>query len=246
MSIALSTLPNGSAEIFHSIQGEGPKVGRPSTFVRLSECNLSCYWCDTPHTWRWNDKAPHEHDIIYSRTSQQIKLARTQVFEAIQAFNGKAVIFTGGEPLLQQKQLLPLIQQLKHASPHISIEFETNGTLMPSSELQALTDLFVVSPKLSNAKLEKSGIIEPAFSAFVALSQTSFKFVIAEPQDVDEVHALITAFNIAPQRIWLMPCGTHESQLDRTKSWLPQACLNAGFHYSDRLHIRLYGNKAGT
>ncbi|MGH3922689.1 MAG: 7-carboxy-7-deazaguanine synthase QueE, partial [Pseudonocardiaceae bacterium] len=62
MSAASSSLPRSAhtsrglliAEQFGpTFQGEGPSVGQQALFIRLSSCNLSCSWCDTPYTWDW-------------------------------------------------------------------------------------------------------------------------------------------------------------------------------------------------
>ena len=39
------------SELFYSIQGEGPTLGKPSVFIRLAGCNLECVWCDTKYSW---------------------------------------------------------------------------------------------------------------------------------------------------------------------------------------------------
>ena len=39
------------AEVFRSLQGEGPSLGTPSTFVRLQGCTVGCAWCDTRYSW---------------------------------------------------------------------------------------------------------------------------------------------------------------------------------------------------
>ena len=59
----LARLPDGSPEIFHTLQGEGASLGKPSVFIRSSLCNLHCQWCDTDYTWNWEGTPwTHERD----------------------------------------------------------------------------------------------------------------------------------------------------------------------------------------
>ena len=34
-------------EVFSSVQGEGPYIGYKQLFMRFSDCNLNCNYCDT-------------------------------------------------------------------------------------------------------------------------------------------------------------------------------------------------------
>tara|TARA_B100000963_G_scaffold3903_2_gene2996 strand:+ start:436 stop:1089 length:654 start_codon:yes stop_codon:yes gene_type:complete len=108
-------------EIFHSVQGEGFRAGIPHVFVRFGNCNLRCEWCDT-------DFLKHE------------RMTCRQILDKVVGFNCKNIIFTGGEPMLND--LWPLQRQLKSLGCHISIE--TNGTI-PIDE--GLIDWICVSPK---------------------------------------------------------------------------------------------------
>ncbi len=111
------------AEIFYSIQGEGPAMGRPAAFIRLAGCNLQCEGCDTVHgTWR--DLSPE--DIL-----EEIAKER--------------VVITGGEPTLQMVELSRLIDLLNDRGKEIHIE--TNGTNAPKDEDIKKLQCVVVSPK---------------------------------------------------------------------------------------------------
>ena len=117
-TLLLSRMADGKPEIFSSVQGEGVSAGVPSTFVRLATCNLRCAWCDTAYTWDWSR---------FDRVEQTMELPVEAVAEDVVARAPRNVVITGGEPLIQRRQLFLLISRLKAAG--LRIEIETNGTL---------------------------------------------------------------------------------------------------------------------
>ena len=150
--IVLAVDHHQNPEIFYSLQGEGPFIGRPSIFLRLSMCNLFCHWCDTAYTWNWiGSSFKHMNHVKYSIKEEQYYASITEILHKIRQFPCHNIVLTGGEPLLQQKQLIPLLQQLK--KQNYTIDIETNGTITPLSTVHQLISSYVVSPKLSNSKV---------------------------------------------------------------------------------------------
>ena len=107
-------------EIFHSVQGEGYHTGIPHVFVRFGNCNLRCEWCDTDFL---------KYDVMTT----------PELISQIKKFDCKRVIFTGGEPTLQD--LNTIGSELKKEGYHLSIE--TNGTKI----VDPIIDWICVSPK---------------------------------------------------------------------------------------------------
>jgi len=242
----------GKPEIFYSIQGEGKNMGVPSIFIRLSQCNLYCYWCDTDYTWNWNTLPfPHQNDLIpgyakYDKKTSTIRLSNEDIWTAITQYPCKHLIFTGGEPLVQKKQLVQLLQLIKQ-HPGYHIAFETNGTILPGNELDQLTDQYNVSIKLSSSHVTAEERIVPEAIRFFSKSEkANFKFVIDNPQDLEEVNELLQQFSIAPNRVYLMPQGTSAQALQARQLWLVEICKEYGYNYTDRLHIHIFGNKRGV
>ena len=93
-------------EIYKSVQGESSFAGRPCIFVRLAGCNLRCSWCDSEYTFTGGYKL--SEDEIVAEIS---KLAPVKLIE-----------FTGGEPLLQERELIPLMQRLLAQGYELMIE----------------------------------------------------------------------------------------------------------------------------
>ena len=93
-------------EIYKSVQGESSFAGRPCIFVRLAGCNLRCSWCDSEYTFTGGYKLS-EDEIV----SEIARLAPVKLVE-----------FTGGEPLLQERELVPLMQRLLTQGYELMIE----------------------------------------------------------------------------------------------------------------------------
>ncbi|MCB9662602.1 MAG: 7-carboxy-7-deazaguanine synthase QueE [Alphaproteobacteria bacterium] len=246
MTLRLAHQADGQPEIFLALQGEGPRLGRPSTFLRLSGCNLWCRWCDTPYTWRWDATHPHDDDRVFDRAVEEIVCTDDEVVARVLALGCPALVLTGGEPLLQQAALVPLLRRLRAADPRLTVDVETNGTVRPSHALLAEVQLLVVSPKLSNAGVPEAQRLRPALEDLAALPQAAFKFVVAGPDDLAEVRALLSRLDVPASRVWLMPQGRDGATLRARAGWLADLCRDEGFWFSDRLHVHLSGDARGT
>lgn len=244
MTLVLATDDSGGPEIFASLQGEGPSAGMPVAFVRLSRCNLACIWCDTAYTWHFEgDNRPHRDGETFDRKANQVTLEVADVAGRIAALGQNRLIITGGEPLLQGAALAELAEAL----PDMAIEIETNGTTTAPVRLDIRVDQYNVSPKLSHSGNDPElALIPERLDAYATDSRAFFKFVIASPEDVDEVMALHARYRFRPGHVFLMPEGTDSATLRGREQWLSELCLEHGFRMSDRLHIHLYGDERGT
>lgn len=234
-SLLVSRMADGRPEVFSSVQGEGASMGVPSTFLRLGVCNLQCSWCDTAYTWDWRK---------YDRAQQVMSLTVDEALTAVEAFGNRNVVITGGEPLIQRRQLLPLVAKLKAAGHRI--EIETNGTIAPG-ELAAVVDQFNVSPKLSGSGNEGLRRTLPlVLREFASHPGTYFKFVVSDPYDVDDAAAVAQLAGAAAERVILMPEGRSPEELAARNSWVVEACIARGWRFSTRLHVLLWGDKRGV
>lgn len=210
-----------------TIQGEGPHAGQRVGFLRFAGCNLSCSWCDTPYSWDWDR---------FDRDQESHPMTIAQIAEQINPMQVKRLIITGGEPLLQQRNI-PAIK----AATGCLIDIETNGTRRPLPETIDAVDLFNVSPKLSFASdPEERRIIEDAMEVFAVLSKVGraiFKFVCEKPEDFEEVRQIRDRFDIPNDAIWIMPEGYTQDQHLKHLRELATPIVNEGWNLSSRIHV---------
>lgn len=244
MPLTLATTTPGEPEIFASLQGEGASIGRPSTFLRLSRCNLACQWCDTAYTWRFaGDNRPHRDGLAFERHANQLTLPEEDVATRIAALSPDRLVITGGEPLLQGAALARLCALL----PGMHVEIETNGTVAPHPALDSLVQQFNVSPKLSHSgNAAELALIPERLRAWAADERAYFKFVVADDDDLAEVLELQRQYAIPGNRLFLMAEGRSTAELRARHGWLADVCLRHGLRFTDRLHIHLWGDTRGT
>ncbi len=96
-------------EIYKSIQGESSFTGLPCIFVRLAGCNLRCVWCDSEYTFSGGRKMSSDEIEAEVRKLAPVKL----------------VEITGGEPMLQERELLPFMERLLEQG--YTVLMETSG-----------------------------------------------------------------------------------------------------------------------
>jgi 7-carboxy-7-deazaguanine synthase len=221
------------AEIFYSIQGEGTLTGVPSVFVRTSGCNLRCAWCDTPYT-SWEPQG-EERDI-------------ESIAQEVERYGASHVVITGGEPMIA-----PQIDELTHRlKQHITIE--TAGTV----DAHVRCDLMSLSPKLANstphtreegrwaARHDRLRYQPEILKRLTQLYPHQLKFVITDPNDLTEVHAVVEAIGVSKSRVLLMPEGIDSAILADRSRWLVEICKREGYRFSPRLQLDLWGNRRGV
>ncbi len=94
-------------EIYKSLQGESTHAGLACVFVRLTGCNLRCVWCDSEYTFQGGRKMSSEE--VWNEVTRLSP-------------SGGLVEITGGEPMLQERELVPFMLQLLESKYQVLLE----------------------------------------------------------------------------------------------------------------------------
>jgi 7-carboxy-7-deazaguanine synthase len=162
-------------EIYKSLQGESTHAGLPCVFVRLTGCNLRCSWCDSEFSFHGGRRMPLE-DVL----SEVARLSP----------GGGLVEITGGEPMLQEREVIPLMEQLIDADYRVLLE--TSGERPLARVPKAVV-------KIVDVKCPQSG--EPNTFALENLEalrpHDELKFVLADRTDYEFARDFVLRHDLA-------------------------------------------------
>jgi 7-carboxy-7-deazaguanine synthase len=231
--------------IFYTLEGEGEYIGQPSVFMRMSMCNLTCIGfasedspngCDSFISWSVKNK----------RTFNEIFQLMEEGNHVTHLREGAIWKLTGGEPMIQQKQLLKFVEAfIKKYNFTPRIDFETNATLMPderwASEFNAT---FTTSPKLTTNGDPEEKTYKPEVLKWHKEHNSGFKFVINRAEDIEEIWRKYVndkeGINVSLNRIWFMPCcGSREEHIEKAPS-VAEYAKAMHVNFSPRLHLLLW------
>jgi 7-carboxy-7-deazaguanine synthase len=162
-------------EIYKSLQGESTYAGLPCVFVRLTGCNLRCTWCDSEYTFHGGRKmTPEEVRSEVARLSP----------------NRGLVEITGGEPMLQERELVPLMQSLLQDGYKLLIE--TSG----ERPLECVPAAVI---KIVDVKCPDSGAPDTLFAPNleVLTARDEVKFVLSSRTDYEFARDFIKRHNLS-------------------------------------------------
>jgi organic radical activating enzyme len=231
--------------VFYTIEGEGEYIGQPSVFMRMSMCNLTCVGfasesspngCDSFISWSIKNKMTFEEIFQLMEDNNYVEHLRNNAIWKL----------TGGEPLIQQKQLLRLVEAFVDRYKFLPrIDFESNATLMPDERW--VTDFkatFTTSPKLTTNGDPEEKTYKPDVLKWHRAHGSGFKFVINKSEDIEEIWRKYVkddhGINVPLNRVWFMPCcGSRDEHIERAPAVAEYAkALHVNF--SPRLHLVLW------
>jgi len=182
-------------EIFFSIQGESSQMGLPCVFVRLTECDLRCTYCDTEYAFYEGEMLSLEH-----------------IIEQVSSYGCKLVEITGGEPLLQS-EVYELMTRLCDLG--FSVMLETGGHILVDK-----VDARV--KKIIDMKTPSSGMLRKNDyrNLEIAAPTDEIKFVIGSRLDYDWAKRVIEQYRLTERLTVLMSVVFGELAPQTLAEWI--------------------------
>lgn len=207
-------------------------MGLPCTFVRLAGCNLNCT----------KETAGFDCDSTYAFKGK--KLTIQQVVNRIIEEGNTLIIWTGGEPLLQIREIETIYKVLCRDEPRFKYIFhiETNGTLISRIGSIKHIDTIIISLKKHTIPILNFREME----LVLGNQKIYWKFVIGTKKDFIFWHNIIKNNENLIKYVYLMPAGVEDSILKEISLWLVEKCKKYKYGFSPRLQIWLWGNKRGV
>ena len=201
-------------EIFASIQGESTYAGLPCVFVRLTGCNLRCFYCDTTYAYE-----------------EGREMSEDEVLESVSSYGINLVEVTGGEPLLQE-EAFSLISRLCDSG--FSVLVETNGSM-------SIKDVDKRAIIIMDIKTPKSGMVDKMDLSNLQYlkADDELKFVVADREDYEWVRDFMNSHQLSGRCTILMSPAYGMLQPGSLAQWIINDKLPVRLNL--QLHKYIYG-----
>ena len=169
-------------EIYKSLQGESTHAGLACVFVRLTGCNLRCSWCDSEFSFVGGSKMTLQEVLT--------EIARLSP-------SGGLVEITGGEPMLQEREVIPLMEQLLDADYQVLLETSGERVLarVPKQVIKIVDVKCPHSGEPDTFALENLSTLQPHDELkFVLTDRTDYEFArdfVLNHELAERVHAIL-------------------------------------------------------
>jgi len=229
-------------EIFGAVQGEGINTGKPTLFIRFAGCNLKCKWCDTPYHRVVGKEVPVE-DLLVGIKNNLVD----------------NITFTGGEPLIQNKQeFIALVKGIHKLGKKVFVE--TNGVIF-DEDIYRVVDFFSISPKLpsSGNTLGNYMFGVPKYvdkQAGEFNSKIQLKYVISSEEDLNRMKTDLRYMEVDRKiTVVVQPCTdykeTKRSYVKKSQKLCEKLMVDTDMYkwnwrFLLQQHVVLYGKRRGV
>jgi len=206
-------------EIFYSVQGEGPEIGKPVVFIRVQGCNMipKCKFCDSSYSWDGTEGK---------------EMSNEEIFEEVMKYNCENIIFTGGEPTCQLEGIKELEEFFwKKKEVYIRMSIESNGLIDDDFLYEFTTKIISPKKQCYNLDILKKLNFKP---------NTYFKFVF--DKDLWFMN-IINELELEPSKIFIMPEGKTKPEQEEKMEEVIEFCKEKGYMFSPRLHILVWSDR---
>jgi organic radical activating enzyme len=154
------------------------------------------------------------------------------------------IVFSGGEPMMQQNALESVLSSLQSWGNECHVE--TAGTLQPTNSFDEVVAQYNVSPKLAHSgNALRFRRKDEVLRWFGQNSKAWFKFVLRTPDDFAEVDDIVSTCGILPSRVMVMPEGVTAQKNMAVAKTLVDGAIERGYGLSYRTHILLWKDVRG-
>lgn len=238
----------------------------PSNIIAVEELPVWEYGCDSSYSWSMKYKHLAQDTTPEGACDKLEALLPHGRFTHPHTEQENMLAFTGGEPMLQQKQMKAIVNEflIRGNVPKL-ITVETNGTKKLNKELQEFINVYLselgvrwhwsISPKILHTSGEKNAVDVDMYMSYIegTKSTSCLKFVCNGTEEswneidyfVADTMLYCKDAEIPMPDVWIMPAGATKEEQEQV-AHIANEAMQRGYKVATRNHAYVYGNQIGT